>query len=347
MKIAIIGSGFFGATIALKLSKSHKIDLFEKEKDILNGASKINQFRFHLGFHYPRSKKTINEIKSSYKLFTNFFSNKVFGKTKNYYSISNEESKINFKKYLKVLKNSNLKYKIIRKKKQFDKISNFILTNEKILNYFLFKKIIKKKIKNSKINLLLKSKFTEKNIKNYDKVIICCYSENNKILKNLGIRKSRRYQYELVEKILIKLPQQYKNKSYVIMDGKFVCLDPYLGTKYHLLSDVKNSKIEIVKKKFPIFNSYKKKYLNNKINKNIKISNFNKFIKHSSNYLPFLKEAKYIGSYFIIRTLKPNMEKTDERTGEIQILNNKIISIFSSKWNTSVYIAQKLKNILN
>ena len=109
MKIAIIGSGFFGTTIALKLSKSHEIDLFEKEKDILNGASKINQFRFHLGFHYPRSKKTINEIKSSYKLFTNFFSNKVFGKTKNYYSISSEESKINFKKYLKVLKNSNLK----------------------------------------------------------------------------------------------------------------------------------------------------------------------------------------------------------------------------------------------
>jgi len=72
MKIAIIGAGFFGATAALKLSKYHDVDLFEKKKDILNGASKINQFRFHLGFHYPRSKKTLNEIKSSYKLFINF-----------------------------------------------------------------------------------------------------------------------------------------------------------------------------------------------------------------------------------------------------------------------------------
>ena len=59
MKIAIIGAGFFGATIALKLSKKHTVDLFEKEKDILNGASKINQFRFHMGFHYPRSKKLL------------------------------------------------------------------------------------------------------------------------------------------------------------------------------------------------------------------------------------------------------------------------------------------------
>ena len=48
MKIAIIGAGFFGSTIALKLSKKHAVHLFEKEKDILNGASRVNQFRFHI-----------------------------------------------------------------------------------------------------------------------------------------------------------------------------------------------------------------------------------------------------------------------------------------------------------
>ena len=103
MKIAIIGAGFFGATAALKLSKYHEVDLFEKKKDILNGASKINQFRFHLGFHYPRSKKTLNEIKSSYKLFINFFSNKVFEKTSNFYGVSNKGSKISYKSYLRLI----------------------------------------------------------------------------------------------------------------------------------------------------------------------------------------------------------------------------------------------------
>ena len=34
MKIAIIGAGFFGATAALKLSKYHDVDLFEKKNDI-------------------------------------------------------------------------------------------------------------------------------------------------------------------------------------------------------------------------------------------------------------------------------------------------------------------------
>ena len=34
----------------------------------------------------------------------------------------------------------------------------------------------------------------------------------------------------------------------------FVCIDPYLGTNYHLLSDVKNSKLETKIGKFPFFN---------------------------------------------------------------------------------------------
>ena len=70
-KIAIIGSGFFGVTLALILSKNHKIDLFEKKKTILNGASKANQMRFHRGYHYPRSIKTLNEVKKFNK--TKFF----------------------------------------------------------------------------------------------------------------------------------------------------------------------------------------------------------------------------------------------------------------------------------
>ena len=63
------------------------------------------------------------------------------------------------------------------------------------------------------------------------------------------------------------------------MNGKFTyCLDPYLGTNYHLLSDVKYSKIEVVKKELPNFKSYKNKYLNKEIQKNLKQSNFNKLL---------------------------------------------------------------------
>lgn len=346
MKIAIIGAGFFGSTIALKLCKKHSVDLFEKNKEILNKASKINQFRFHLGYHYPRSSKTLKEIKSSYKLFIKFFSNKVFERTINYYAVANKKSKVSFKKYLKILKKFRLKYKITNKK--FPEISNLILSEEKVLNYFKFKKILMEKLKKSRVNLYLKKELNKKDIKNYDKVIVCTYSHNNILLENLtGKKKLNKNRYELIEKIIVKLPKKYKNKSYVVVDGKFVCLDPYLGTKYHLLSDVKNSKLEIVKKIKPIFRSSKKRYLDDKIHKNLSISNFKKFINHGSIYLPFLTKAKYIGSFFIVRTIKQNVEKTDERIGDIKNIDKKFISILSGKWNTCVNIANKVEKLLS
>ena len=73
MKIAIIGSGFFGITLGLILSKKHNVDVYEKENKILCGASSANQLRFHFGYHYPRSQKTILEIVKLLQLIASLY----------------------------------------------------------------------------------------------------------------------------------------------------------------------------------------------------------------------------------------------------------------------------------
>ena len=341
MKIAIIGSGFFGCTLATILSKKNQVDLYEKESSIFKGASSCNQFRFHSGYHYPRSQKTVNEINKSKNDFISFYTKKVFAITKNYYVVA-KKSKVNFKRYTRFLKKNKLYFKKVDILKKISTIEKSIITDEKILNFFRTKKILLKKIKQSKINLYLNKEFKKKDLKKYDKVLIATYSNNNLVLSNLGIKKLETNKYQLVEKIIIKLPNEYKRKSYVVIDGNFVCVDPYLGTKYHLLSDVKLSKIETITSKYPRFNSSKKKHLNKGIIKNKKISKFSEFILNSSKYLPFLKKAKYVGSMFVVRALKKNKENTDERVTSINYHNKKIISIFSGKWNNCVYLAKNL-----
>jgi hypothetical protein len=342
MKLAVIGSGFFGITLGLVLSKKHEVDIYEKENSILNGASSSNQFRFHLGYHYPRSQKTMHEINKSKDLFISYFGKKIFGKTFNYYLVANT-SKTSFKKYEQFLIKNNLYYvsKNIFSNNKF--IEKTILTKEKILNIFNFKKIVIDKIKKSNLNLKLKKEFNKKNLEKYDKVIIATYSNNNLLLRKLGIKKLSDYKFQLVEKILVKLPKQYTKKSFIVIDGNYVCVDPYLGTKYHLLSDVKLSKLETTIGKFPTFKNKNKKYLNKGIIKNIKISRFNKFINRSSSYLPFLREAKYIGSMYVVRTIKKNKEKTDERTSSVNFHSNKILSVLSGKWNNCVFLAKNFK----
>ena len=291
MKIAIIGSGFYGSSLAITLSKKYEVDLYEKESKIFNGASSCNQFRFHSGYHYPRSQKTVNEINRSKKDFINFYTNSVFENTINYYLVA-KKSKVNFTKYKKFLKKNKLFFKEVELLKGVLTIEKSILVKEKILNFKKTKNILKKKIKENKIKLLIDTEFKKKDIIKYDKIIVATYANNNLVLSKLGVTNLSINKYQLVEKIIIKLPKQFRKKSFVVIDGNFVCVDPYLGTNYHLLSDVKLSKLETVTSVFPKFASDQKRFLNKGVIRNIKISRFKKFISNSSKYLPFLKQAK-------------------------------------------------------
>ena len=91
-KIAIVGSGFFGIASALILSKKNKIHIFEKKGTILCGASRANQMRYHKGYHYPRSEKTVNEISKTNKDFEKYFKYSIYN-TQNYYGISKKKNK--------------------------------------------------------------------------------------------------------------------------------------------------------------------------------------------------------------------------------------------------------------
>jgi len=92
-KIAIVGAGFFGVGAALILSRKFKVDIYEKENNIFKGASSSNQLRFHLGYHYPRSIKTLLEVQNSNKDFLKFYGQNIFGNTKNYYGIAKKKTK--------------------------------------------------------------------------------------------------------------------------------------------------------------------------------------------------------------------------------------------------------------
>ena len=183
-KIAVIGSGFFGSLIAFFLSKKYKIDLYEKQNKLFQGASKYNQMRYHLGFHYPRSEKTVNELKLYEKHFKNFFSSDaIFGKTFNYYGIAKKNSKTNYRNYINILKRNKLKFKEFNSKDFTHNIQGSIITNEKVLNYFKAKKKILKILKNKNIKVLKNNILTKDSVKDYFKIIICTYDQNNNVLK--------------------------------------------------------------------------------------------------------------------------------------------------------------------
>ena len=94
MKILVIGGGLFGSSVASILAgKNVKIDLAEAEDDIMKMASRVNDNRIHLGYHYLRSIATAEQSIEGLLSFLFHFGDAVVYQFPNYYAIAKEGSK--------------------------------------------------------------------------------------------------------------------------------------------------------------------------------------------------------------------------------------------------------------
>ena len=344
MKICVIGAGWFGCHIATKLiDEGHSVKIFEKNKKIFSNASGNNQNRLHQGFHYPRSRKTINLSRKGFILFKKeypFFTKKV---KNNIYAISNSKKiKLNFKKYCKNLKKNKLKFKILKNKnsltKNFKNLEGSIKCDEEIILISRAIKFFEKKLKaflflNYEIKKIYKlNKGFKINNEIFELVIDCTGC-------SIDFVKKENFTYEYCAVFLYKKKfNSTKNIALTIMDGPFYTLFPWSDKNEFGLYSVKHSRIK-KSKNLKILNKNIKKTSKVFFNENrIKIEqNFKKY------YPNFKKEFIFKKNLLSKRTIIEN--KFDHRICNVKN-NNGIISIFPGKIDHIFYAYKELKKCL-
>ena len=347
MKIAIIGAGIFGVTIATNLAKHHSIDLYEQQNDILQSASGINQYRVHRGYHYPRSSDTAIAVSSVEPLFKKEYSDSIIKNVNHYYCIAKKNSLTNSQQFQNFCSKHNLEFtKTHLELLNSNSIQLCVKVKEDLFDPSKLKSICLKKLKSNNVNLLLNTKADDKIFSNYDFVIICTYANINSILTKYPL-KQMNYQFEICEKPVVKLPSSFNEKSIVIMDGPFMCVDPFgnsgnfvLGNVVHAIHHTNIGKSPVIPKEF-------QSLLNNQIIPNPPITNFKNFISTAEKFIPEIKNAKHLGSMFTIRAVPPNVDKTDERPTLVQKIDDKIISVFSGKIPTCIQTSKEIEKIIS
>jgi len=331
---AVVGAGIYGITSAIKLRDAgYVVDLYEKEDDIMKAASGINQYRLHRGYHYPRSKDTIDSCKKGFDSFIGYYGQSILEDTEHYYNIASNESLVSPEEYLKVLDESELKWKIEKTAPGCDLTIRCI---EKLYDPSILKKICHERITGCGINLNINTEVRNPHGDRYKHVIYATYSGLNSVTKI-----NANYQFELCEKPIFKLPSQYKNKSIVIMDGPFMCFDPYADTDYHVAGNVVHAiHVRNIGLKPEIPTAYKE-YLNKGIIKNPKYTNVDRFIESAKTFFPDIDLAEHIGSMYTIRTVLPNKDTTDERPTIVSKEGDNFI-LFSGKIGNCVNAANKI-----
>ena len=185
-RIAIIGAGIFGTTIAQRLAnKGYDCDLYEKNYSILNSASRVNQYRLHKGYHYPRSDKTVNQLLTSLPRFFEEYDDAIEKKYTHLYALAKNNSLTNKDEYLHFLNKHSLSYEIVNSLPILinEKFSLIIKSSEYLINYKKLKKIVQERLNNNPlINLKLNTEFQESDLNNYDFIILGGYGLMSKII---------------------------------------------------------------------------------------------------------------------------------------------------------------------
>jgi predicted dehydrogenase len=99
-RVAVIGGGIFGATCAAELGEFCDVTLIERHDALLTEASTLNQWRYHHGFHYPRSLEMINEIKECRAEFEAIYGGAIISGFPSYYATARAARIITAERYL-------------------------------------------------------------------------------------------------------------------------------------------------------------------------------------------------------------------------------------------------------
>ena len=334
-KALVVGGGIFGTTAAIALSHNgYQVELHEELDDVMMAASDINQYRLHKGYHYPRSKETAQECLKGLKTFKRKYGECVVnGNIEHYYAIASEDSMISEFEYLAFLDDMELPYKRIKKLPNTDVT---IKVEEELFDNYKLYELVRDKLWSSGVDVQRNRTTIKDDFKGYDVVVIATYAKLNELLD-----KKKRYQYELCEKPVVRLPREYQGKSIVIMDGPFMCLDPY-GQRNHVLGNVRHA-IHCWNEGTEAFWPHRyTKYINKGVIENPEHTKIDKFIESGKRFFKDFDKLKHIGSMYTIRTVLTNRDHDDARPTLVNHEGGNVYSLFSGKIDTCVDASNEL-----
>lgn len=349
-QILIIGGGIFGLTAAIVLGEAGlQVTLIEREKDVMLGASLVNQNRIHFGYHYPRSKATCLESLEGLQTFKEYYGESIHTDFKKYYAIAKKDSHLDAAGFYKFCSDLNLSLEEAYPGENIlnrELIEACWLTNEPIFDYNKLKQVAIYRIaRNKNISVIRNVKpvsvretaTKQKQVELSNGITLACdtivnatYAGMSEIVHLLG-KKSIPAKYQLCLMPILEALEPITPLGITIMDGPFCSLMPKgVSKSQFILYHVKHSVIQT--------------HIGDENIEWEAISDFPDLaiIEQSKRFFPVLDHMKLCDSWITTRIVLPEQEVDDARPTFILDHENRIFSLFSGKVTTCVSVAKEL-----
>ena len=255
----VIGGGFFGLRIALHLREAlgfTSVTVLEREHEVMNRSSYVNQARVHYGYHYPRSILTAYRSRVNFPDFIREFGAAIVDDFEHHYAIARRMSKVNARQFEQfcVRIGAPIEAAAVDVVGLFDRnlIEAVFRVHEPAFDARALRDILLNRIESAGgISVATGTEAfsisrvddttlvrTRTETLGADLVVGSVYSRLNSLNRDSNLPQVG-LQHELTELTLVELPTELKKFAFTVMDGPFFSIMPFPTRGLHSLSHVR------------------------------------------------------------------------------------------------------------
>lgn len=354
----IIGGGFYGAAIAIYLSRSRglqRILLVEKEEALLTRASYNNQARVHNGYHYPRSFTTAYRSRVNLPKFVHDWPLAVRQDFTKLYAIARRNSKVTARQFQRFCRDIGAAIEPADASLQalFEPrlIESVFLVEEYAFDSTKLTDWARRELQDHGIHVRLDTRATRISRRSGDTLAVglapgtggaeevssryvfnCTYSGINQFSGDYpGTAMSLKH--EITEMALVEAPAALNGLGITVMDGPFFSMMPFPARGLHTLSHVRYTP-HLHWSDDRGVDPYKK------LADYDRGTRIDRMLRDVGRYLPSISGARYVESLFEVKTVLVKNEGDDGRPilferhvdlpGCYSILGGKIDNIYDA-----------------
>jgi glycine/D-amino acid oxidase-like deaminating enzyme len=342
MAAIVIGGGFFGCSLALALrERGERVTLLERERDLLLRASANNQARIHGGYHYPRSILTGLRSRVNYPRFAAEFASCIDRSFRHYYAVARRQSQVTARQFEEFCGRIGATLspppREVRAFFDADLIEKVYQVEEHAFDADLLRAAIRERLQAARIEVLLETRAlrvvaggvqTDHGLLRADWVFNCTYSSLNRLLAASGVP-CIPLRHELAEVALIEPPPALRGAAVTVMCGPFFSMMPFPASR--MLCSLTHVR-------YTPHCAWEEQVAPAAEPDRAPPSRAAHMLKDAQRYVPAMAMARYVRSFFEVKTLLPMSERDDSRPilfrpsdelpGLVSVIGGKIDNVY-------------------